>query len=519
MFDSFVENQIIIIMTNNFIKLSLIACMLPFILFSQLPTSPPIIPTVGAVESGVYRNMFVEAGYTQAQVNTKVDNAFQALFYGSNTNPNSGKCVYFPVGTDEAYIYAFDSNDVRTEGMSYAMMICVQLDKKVEFDRLWKWAYTHMRHSSGEREGHFAWKCSTTGDKLDPNSASDGEEYFATALFFAANRWGNGTGIFNYQQEADNLLVAMQNKTTPVNGVTNFFNVTEKQVVFVPYGSAADFTDPSYHVPAFYEVWAEAASSNNAFWAAVATKSRQFFPTTAHPTTGLMPDYSYFNGAPYANFGANHAEFQFDAYRCIMNMAVDYAWYKKDDIEKTLSKRLHAFFASQGGVANYPSIYQLDGTPNNSFGTFHSSGLAGCNGVGTLASDDVLAWQFVQDLYNVSQPDGLHRYYDGLLYMMSLLHVSGQFKAYIPSNVLNITENNTLKDLKSYPNPVQDSLFITNNATINRIEIFNNLGQKIFGKTYNKRSIDIDFSVFNKGVYFVKTYSDNKFNIEKIIKN
>jgi endo-1,4-beta-D-glucanase Y len=486
--------------------------------YSQTVRPAPVLPAVGAVQSGIYRNMFVEAGYTQAQVDTKINTAFQQLFYGSNTNIDSGKCVYFPVGTDQAYIYAFDSDDVRSEGMSYGMMICVQMDKKAEFDRIWKWAYTNMRHATGARTGHFAWKCSNTGAKLDDSSASDGEEYFVTALFFAAKRWGNGTGIFNYQKEANDLLVAMQNKPIPVGGVTNFFDITEKQVVFVPNdGGPATWTDPSYHVPAFYEVWKAAATSNNTFWNDVATKSRNFFPTAAHPVTGLMPDYSYFNGTPYANFGADHADSQFDAYRCIMNMAVDYAWYNKSDNEKVLAKRLHTFYKSKG-ISNYPSVYLLNGTPSpNYVPPFHAQGLVGCNGVGALASDDVLAWEFVDEFYNTSQPDGKWRYYDGLLYMMSLLHVGGQFKAYIPTTGLSVNDN-TITNLKSSPNPVSDIYSISNTETIDNVEVYNILGQNVFNKKNNTNIVNIDFSNFNEGVYLVKTYSENKVNTARVIK-
>ena len=38
--------------------------------------------------------------------------------------------------------------------------------------------------------------------------APDGEEFFAMALFFASHRWGDGEGIFNYSQEARNILSA-----------------------------------------------------------------------------------------------------------------------------------------------------------------------------------------------------------------------------------------------------------------------------------------------------------------------
>ena len=47
----------------------------------------------------------------------------------------------FPAGTNAngplAYVCDVNSGDVPSEGMSYGMMIAVQLGKKAEFDTLW----------------------------------------------------------------------------------------------------------------------------------------------------------------------------------------------------------------------------------------------------------------------------------------------------------------------------------------------------------------------------------------------
>ena len=78
------------------------------------------------------------------------------------------------------------------------------------------------------------------------------------ALLFAANRWGNGEGIYNYQAEAQKILDVMLHKNEENTGLaTNMFDPETKQVVFVPAGRNATFTDPSYHLPAFYELWAQ----------------------------------------------------------------------------------------------------------------------------------------------------------------------------------------------------------------------------------------------------------------------
>ena len=148
-----------------------------------------------------------------------------------------------------AYIYTADTDDVRSEGMSYGMMICVQMDKQDEFNRLWKWATTYMRHDSGEFKDYFAWQCSSSGSKMSNTPAPDGEEYFATALLFASARWGDGEGIYNYSEEAQKLLDAMRYHTNGSVTVNSIFKAEYMMPVFCPVGSAMEHTDTSYHLP------------------------------------------------------------------------------------------------------------------------------------------------------------------------------------------------------------------------------------------------------------------------------
>ena len=128
---------------------------------TSLPAPPP--PS-GAFSSGAYRNQFAEyPGKSEAEVQTKLEAAWKQMFYG-----NDGfERLYYPVGEDMAYIEDTGNGDVRTEGVSYGMMIAVQLDRQEEFNRLWKWAKTYMVQSNGPYQGYFAWHCSTDGEKLD----------------------------------------------------------------------------------------------------------------------------------------------------------------------------------------------------------------------------------------------------------------------------------------------------------------------------------------------------------------
>ena len=200
-----------------------------------------------------------------------------------------------------AYVKDVGNDDVRSEGMSYGMMIAVQLDKKAEFDRIWKWAETYMFQKSGSSyAGYFAWHCSDRGSKLNGNPASDGEEWFATALFFASARWGNGEGIFDYRKEAQAILDTMLHKDEEGSlPATSMFDAETKQVVFVPMtGPASRITDPSYQLPHFYELWARWADKDQAYWKEAAAASRAFLKKATHPVTGLAPDYAQFDGAP-----------------------------------------------------------------------------------------------------------------------------------------------------------------------------------------------------------------------------
>jgi oligosaccharide reducing-end xylanase len=138
----------------------------------------------GAWETGKYRNVFLEAGYSQAAIDAKLAKAYHDIFEGPDR-------VYFEVDDSMAYVSDLKNHDARTEGLSYGMMVAVQLNKKEVFDRLWRWTKKYMQHQGGARDAYFAWSGNPkTGKHNAEGSASDGELYFITTLLFASNRWG-----------------------------------------------------------------------------------------------------------------------------------------------------------------------------------------------------------------------------------------------------------------------------------------------------------------------------------------
>lgn len=382
----------------------------------------------GAFASQRYPNLLAELGISQAAIQARIEQVWQSLFYG---DPQTER-VYFPVGEDMAYILDINQGFVHSEGISYGMMIAVQLDKQEEFNRLWKWARTYMYHTDPRYYGFLSWKHATDGTRLDYNSAPDAETWIVTALFFAAARWGNGEGIFNYQAEANTLLREMLHKHTTSQIFTAMFDPQTDLVVFTPRrGRMSRFTNPSYHAPHFYELWARWTdhTQDRERWLQIAEASRAFWRRTAHPQTGLMPNYAQFDGAPmpWNNYGEH---FGADAWRCAMQVALDYAWFAADEWQIEQSNRLLRFFHQQG-TRYYPSVYTLEGKPIEP--RYNSVALVAMNATAALAATDAIRWDFVRAFWEAPLTKGRYRYYDNMLYMFALLQLSGNFRIYSPS--------------------------------------------------------------------------------------
>ncbi len=438
----------------------------------------------GAYKTHRYHNLFAEElGKTPAEAQAKVDKAFRQLFHGDGQEQR----LYFETGANAngplAYITDWANNDARSEGMSYGMMIAVQLNKKREFDALWNWANTYMLVTDPKNPsvGYFAWSMSTDGTPRSDSAAPDGEEYFVMSLYFAAHRWGNGKGIYNYQAQADRILrgmrhhpvmtatgpfrihpgdppfvfpdkpwpsinnramladLAKQGKTWPpfkfprgprTVTVGPMVDEAHNMIRFVPEGDRGG-TDASYHLPAFYELWGRwGPKEDRAFWLKAADVSRDLFNKVTGPKTGLSPDMSHFDGSPILGWDGKPAAFGYDSWRTVSNWSVDYAWWAKDERERTLSDRIQAFLNSQN-IHTFPDRYTLDGEP---LSTRHSPGMVATTAVGSFAANPgPVSKAFLDELWNMPVPEGEQRYYDGLLYLMSMMHLSGDFRIIEPA--------------------------------------------------------------------------------------
>jgi oligosaccharide reducing-end xylanase len=455
--------------------------LLSFVLLMSVVASAQ--ESQGAFVTGKYRNVFVELGYQPAAVEAKLKEVFNDVFRGPNK-------VYFEVGDTMGYVSDIKNHDARTEGMSYGLMVAVQFGEKDIFDRLWRWTRKYMQHQSGSREGYFAWSCRTDGTHYSDGAASDGELYFITALIFASNRWGNDTGI-NYKAEAQRILNCIQPRKThprplPVRdgsgntqgGATGLstplphregqgeslmylIDPETKLITFTPDGFGQRFTDPSYHIPAFYEVWAKWGDDGRSdHWYECAKKSREFLHKCINEKTGLNGDQCQFDGsemqmprfpgmpqrpqgeAPRRNGNNN---FRYDSWRVPMNIAMDYEWSCADgEWQRQYGEKIQNFFYSQG-IDTFVDQYRPDGTlPEENeilqAGGFrklrHSIGLVATTAAASVMCQHEKKKEFVDALWNAKHEpfeDGyFDAYYDGLLRLFAFMHLSGHYRVITP---------------------------------------------------------------------------------------
>jgi oligosaccharide reducing-end xylanase len=235
--------------------------------------------------------------------------------------------------------------------------------------------------------GEIRWRCQTSGSGCAGGGAPDGEEYFATALIFASRRWGDSTGPARiaYSTEAKWVLDVVR---------TKYFNSQYHLVKFV---SNSNNTDPSYILPAFYEVWACFDTANSDFWKESATAGRAYMQKVVD-SNGVCP---YQASMTATNPQAANA----DSTRCVMNLMMDWNLFAKDPWQRdTYAPRFGAYSSSRnnGGAA------------------------VGCNSTLGFGLPSSSGKAFVDKLWSQAVPS--RNYWDGVLYMLGMVHVSGNFR-------------------------------------------------------------------------------------------
>jgi len=384
-----------------------------------------VVPTSlrPVTHSGDYYNAFADLlGKTQPEISGKIEVAFQQLFHGAD-----GESIYYPDPKAPNRFFIADAlhKDVRTEGIGLGMMIAVELeaDHKTEFDQLWRYSKANKQVTSGSAKGYFKSQCGedTPSDCYDVY----GMQLFALALMLADGRWHSSADM-PYASDALALLDAFLNKEATnggvVNGIGNAFSIEDHLVREEPTLADAGFTTrSSLQMPAAYWYWEKATGMP--FWGSAAKASRALLVNAADPNTGLWPMRSYFDGAPVAGSPG----FTQQAYRTQLNLALDALWGSASADQAELANRVLNFFSSEG-IASYGSTFDTDGSPLD---TSHAAALVSVNGALSVATaSNANRKAFVQAVWDQPIPTGDYRYYEGLLYLMSMLILSGQMQVY-----------------------------------------------------------------------------------------
>lgn len=81
------------------------------------------------------------------------------------------------------------------------------------------------------------------------------------------------------------------------------------------------------------------------------------------------------------------------------------------------------------------------------------------------------------------------------------------------------TQNILEQQISFFPNPLTDHILqiSTEESPIQRVEIFDMQGRKVFEKSEHKNSYQIDFSPYSQGAYLIKVYSKDNYLTKKII--
>lgn len=373
----------------------------------------------GAFYTGDYTSPFkTYLGKTDEEIQKKMDDLWNHYFKGDNNSK-----VFFDNG-NEGYIKDINNNDVRSEGMSYGMMIAVQTNHKEEFGKLWNWAKNHMWHKGGDWDGYFAWKRGDNGQGGDDNCAPDGEMYFMMSLLFAANRWNDS----QYMEDAQYILDKMWS-----NYSHQLFNTSTYIITFQPTQGNNQFSDPSYDLPAYVDLFSRWSKTNQDKWKKAVTATRDHLYKSSNTQSGLFSDYNNFDGSPkYVDFNNDAAKYMYDAMRCAMNFGMDYYLFGVDSTRQIeMANRIINHFEKDG---YQHARFNWDGSGASEQ---YTQGEAGANAVAAIclrstSGAEEKIKKNLQKAWDTEFMTGQYRYYDGLVHYLAMLHLSGNFKIWKP---------------------------------------------------------------------------------------
>ena len=182
---------------------------------------------------------------------------------------------------------------------------------------------------------------------------------------------------------------------------------------------------PSYHLPAFTGDLAQRAAdaADRRTWREVTDTSRHFFKRAAHPRTGLMPEYAYFDGRPTRppTMARARRTSATTPGASLGNVAIDHQWWRADaEWQMAQSQRVVGFLSANPKG----SLFTLEGKALDEGRS--RPGLWRCWRWLGRAAGCAPGQDLAQRLWDAPMPTGRYRY-DGLLASWACCGPAGRF--------------------------------------------------------------------------------------------
>jgi endoglucanase len=274
---------------------------------------------------------------------------------------------------------ADDDNQVKVEGMGWAMIASAYMGDKGVFDSLYMFYNSKTSTTAG---GMMAWRVTCDGiynnDNNNAGSASDGDLDVAFGLVVASWQWGG-----RYLDSAKVVInrckrLIVKCATDTVLAVAGGYNGG------VWGGNCNNYTDISYYSPAFFKAFAEVTSDT--IWSKLANDTYVHLARNAHPTTGLVSGWQNAStGAAMLGSGGtqNDSSYNHDASRVPWRIALDYLWNGEPRAKAWAAKITN--WAYGYGINNLKEGHNRNGTAVS--GTSAGFAFMGAWAVGAMAND------------------------------------------------------------------------------------------------------------------------------------
>ncbi len=254
---------------------------------------------------------------------------------------------------DGVRVLADPSSETRVEAIGFGTILAAYADDQDTFDKLMTF---YDRKRTTEANNMMAWLV-TCDDIVDPGSATDGDIDVAFANIIAHVQWG-GTYL-NKAKDILNIIKENLIIDCTVDGL-------QTKVLGPGYSSGmwggCGMTDIQYYTPGFFRVFAEVTGEN--IWNQLADDSYTLLNASAHPVTGLVPDWQTADGTPGPGGRAGH--YGYDACRVPWRMSLDYLWNGNTEARQWCIRI--SDWAYGIGALNIVDGYDLDGTAIGEYG-------------------------------------------------------------------------------------------------------------------------------------------------------